>query len=46
MDAYNLTNSIMWQSPDAQYGDATFAQSHLLQSNYGRTLQYSLKFVF
>ena len=46
MEAYNLTNSVMFSSPDAGYGDTTFGQEDQGQSNIGRTLQYSLKFVF
>ena len=46
MEAYNLTNSIMWQAPDANYGDSTFGQPNLLQSNVGRSLQYAAKLVF
>ncbi len=46
MDAYNFTNSIMYQDPDTSLGDSTFGLSHVKQNNNGRTLQYSLKFVF
>ena len=51
MDAFNLTNSIMFLSFDqllnAQgYGNSGFGQKYLGQSNIGRTLQYSLRFVF
>lgn len=46
MEAYNLTNSIMWQPADSNYGDSTFGQTDLSQSNVGRTLQYAAKIVF
>lgn len=46
MEAYNLTNSVMWTNPDTSVGDQSFGQLYTGQSNIGRTLQYSLKFVF
>lgn len=51
MDAFNLTNSIMFFSFDQLlnpqgYGNSGFGQKYLGQSNVGRTLQYSLKFLF
>jgi hypothetical protein len=46
MEAYNLTNSVVWASEDTGYGDSTFGQKNLAQSNIGRTLQYSLRLTF
>ncbi len=46
MEAYNLTNSVMFSPADSGFGDSTFGQENLGQNNTGRTLQYSLKFVF
>jgi hypothetical protein len=46
MEAFNLTNSIMWKAADANYGDSTFGQSKLQQNNAGRTLQYVAKLIF
>jgi hypothetical protein len=46
VEAYNLTNTVMFQPGDSGYGDSTFGQNYLLQSNIGRTIQYSLRFSF
>jgi hypothetical protein len=46
MEAYNLTNSVMFSPGDSGFGDSTFGQNKLGQSNIGRTLQYSLRLVF
>jgi len=52
MEAYNLTNSVVWAPENwngaggTTYGNPTFGQKDLLQSNIGRTLQYSLRLTF
>jgi hypothetical protein len=46
MEAYNLTNSLMWRPADSNYGDSTFGQANVQQSNVGRTFQYAAKFIF
>ncbi|MGH9325262.1 MAG: carboxypeptidase regulatory-like domain-containing protein [Terriglobia bacterium] len=46
VEAYNLTNSIMFAPADSGFGDSTFGQMNLGQSNLGRTIQYSLRFSF
>lgn len=46
MEAYNLTNSLMYTNPDTTVSDQAFGQLNTGQSNIGRTLQYSLRFVF
>jgi hypothetical protein len=40
MEAYNLTNSIMWGNPGATVGSATFGLI-TSQSNIGRFVQYT-----
>jgi hypothetical protein len=46
MEAYNLTNSIMFAPADPSYGDSSFGQTNLSQSNLGRTLQYAARLNF
>jgi len=46
MEAYNLTNSVVWANEDTGYGDSTFGEKNLGQNNIGRTLQYSLRLTF
>ncbi|HEX4166593.1 MAG TPA: TonB-dependent receptor [Bryobacteraceae bacterium] len=46
MEAYNLTNSIMFAPADANFGDSSFGQVNLNQSNTGRTLQYAARLSF
>jgi hypothetical protein len=52
MEAYNLTNSIVFAPEDypygngTSYGDPTFGLKNLYQYNIGRTLQYSLRLSF
>jgi hypothetical protein len=46
MEAYNLTNSVVWANEDNGYGDSTFGEKNLSQNNIGRTLQYSLRLTF
>ncbi|HZQ52660.1 MAG TPA: carboxypeptidase regulatory-like domain-containing protein [Bryobacteraceae bacterium] len=46
MEAYNLTNSIMWQAANAGYGSSTFGQMNLVQSNVGRSIQYAARLMF
>ena len=46
MEAYNLTNSIMFAPADASYGDSSFGQMNLSQANGGRTLQYAARLNF
>jgi hypothetical protein len=46
MEAYNLTNSIMFAPADASFGDSSFGQMNLSQSNGGRTLQYAARLNF
>ena len=46
MEAYNLTNSIMFAPADASFGNSSFGQANLSQSNAGRTLQYSARLTF
>jgi hypothetical protein len=46
VEAYNLTNSIVWAPEDANFGDSQFGQRNLAQNNIGRTIQYSLRLSF
>ena len=46
MEAYNLTNTVMFTEADSGFGDSNFGQKNQGQFNIGRTLQYSLRFVF
>jgi hypothetical protein len=46
MEAYNLTNSIMFTPADANFGDSSFGQMNLNQANVGRTLQYAARLNF
>ena len=45
MEAYNLTNSIMWSAPNMSVDSPLFGKV-LAQSNRGRELQYTLRFHF
>ena len=46
VEAYNLTNTVMFQPADSNFGDSSFGQLNTGQANIGRTIQYSLRFVF
>jgi hypothetical protein len=46
VEAYNLTNTVMFNAADSNFGDSNFGQSDPSQFNIGRTIQYSLRFVF
>ncbi|MEK7403849.1 MAG: TonB-dependent receptor [Acidobacteriota bacterium] len=45
MEAYNLTNSIMWSGPNMSIDSPLFGQV-LKQNNKGREFQYTLRFHF
>ena len=46
-EAYNLTNSLMWANPNMTLGNATFGYSNAqATNNRGRTMQYTLRFIF
>ena len=46
-EAYNLTNSLMWANPNMTLGHAQFGRSAAqAQGNLGRTMQYTLRFIF
>lgn len=47
MEAYNLTNSLMWANPNMTVGSALFGRSTAqAQGNRGREMQYTLRFHF
>jgi hypothetical protein len=46
MEAYNLTNSIMFSGPNTSIGSSTFGQIDQSQANTGRTLQYAARLNF
>ncbi len=46
MEAYNLTNSIMFSPPNTSIGNSTFGQVDQSQMNTGRTLQYAARLNF
>ncbi len=46
MEAYNLTNSIMFAPADSNVTDSSFGQANIRQSNLGRTLQYAARLSF
>ncbi|MEX2261762.1 MAG: TonB-dependent receptor [Bryobacteraceae bacterium] len=47
MEAYNLTNSLMWANPNLTAGNALFGRSTAqAQGNRGREIQYTLRFAF
>ncbi len=46
MEAYNLTNSIMFTSANTSFGSSSFGQANLNQGNAGRTLQYAARLNF
>jgi hypothetical protein len=47
LEAYNLTNSLMWANPNMAVGNSLFGRSTAqAQGNRGRELQYTLRFQF
>jgi hypothetical protein len=46
LEAYNMTNTPIFNPADSGYGDSTFGQKNLTQYNTDRTIQYSLRFLF
>jgi hypothetical protein len=47
MEAYNLTNSLMWANPNMTVGNALFGRSTAqAQGNRGREMQYTLRLQF
>jgi hypothetical protein len=47
LEAYNLTNSLMWANPNMTVGNALFGRSTTqAQDNRGREIQYTLRLQF
>jgi hypothetical protein len=47
LEAYNLTNSLMWANPNMTVGNATFGRSTTqANQNRGREIQYTARFHF
>lgn len=47
MEAYNLTNSLMWGNPNTTIGNALFGRSTTqATTNRGREMQYTLRLMF
>jgi hypothetical protein len=46
VEAYNLTNTVMFNAADSGFDDSNFGQKNQGQFNIGRTIQYSMRFVF
>jgi hypothetical protein len=46
LEAYNMTNTPIFNPGDSGYGDSTFGQKNLTQYNNDRTIQYSLRLLF
>ncbi|MGH9675091.1 MAG: carboxypeptidase regulatory-like domain-containing protein [Bryobacteraceae bacterium] len=47
LEAYNLTNSLMWGPPNTSIGNALFGRStRQATTNRGREMQYTLRFIF
>lgn len=47
LEAYNLTNSLMWANPNMSVGNAQFGRSgNHANQNRGREVQYTLRFIF
>ena len=46
MEAYNLTNAIMWTAPITNLTNAQFGQIPVRATNQGRSLQYTARIHF